>query len=269
MASNHYGTHFHLHIFPFHFSQRHTSSTSIDPDLCSMRPHNTEHLQEHLQAIDERLSAVESSRGRLSNRSRVGTIVDTSPPSVAQSVISRDPVSSTDSLMSRDQSPSPVTQHHTGSFAHKTLRHPHPPTVVLLLLLHSTLLAEVPRGCALPNGAPSNVVWLAVPILVVPILLSQLPSLHPTHDQRFALPPHLMFLSFGSMDAQVIEHEGETEGKNARLTRSLSMKRYLVKAESQDRRMCFFSVSVKENSGRCINIHVTCCPLRNQYINDC
>eukprot|EP01082_Thalassiosira_pseudonana_P013088 g12120.t1 g12120 contig6:1258495-1259244(-) len=76
---------------------------------------NTEHLQEHLQAIDERLSVVERSRGRLSNRSRVGTIVDTSPPLVAQSVISWDPVSSTDSLMSRDPSPSLVTQHHTGS----------------------------------------------------------------------------------------------------------------------------------------------------------
>jgi hypothetical protein len=124
---------------------------------------NMEHLQEHLQAIDERLSAVGRSRG--SNRSRVGTIVDTSPHSVAHSVISWDPASTTDSLMSRDPSPSPATNHHIGSIRSQDSLHP--PTVVLLLLLHSTMLAEVPRekqllqGCVLPNGASSNEVWLA------------------------------------------------------------------------------------------------------------
>ena len=161
---------------------------------------NTEHLQEYLQAIDERLSAVGRSRGP--NRSRVGTIVDTSPHSVAHSVISWDPASTTDSLMSRDPSPSwlySLTRLSSISI---------PLTVVLLLLHHSTMLAEVPRekkllqGCVLPNGASSNEVWLAVPIPVVPTLLSRLPSLQHTHDQRFTLPPHLMFLSFNSMDAR-------------------------------------------------------------------
>eukprot|EP00970_Alexandrium_tamarense_P007417 scaffold1357_cov214-Alexandrium_tamarense.AAC.2 len=74
-----------------------------------------EHLQGHLQAIDERLSAVKRSRGRLSSCSRVGTIVDTPSPSLAQSVISRDPASTADPLMSHDPSPSPAKHHHTGS----------------------------------------------------------------------------------------------------------------------------------------------------------
>jgi hypothetical protein len=83
---------------------------------------NTEHLQEHLQAIDERLSAVGRSRG--SNRSRVGTIVDTSPHSVAHSVISWDPASTTDSPMSCDPSPSPATNHHIGSIRSQDSLHP-------------------------------------------------------------------------------------------------------------------------------------------------